>query len=246
MIPKKIHYIWLGGKPLTDLGQKCLESWKKYCPDYEIIRWDESNFDINQNIYCREAYENKKYAFASDYIRLWVLYNHGGIYMDTDVEILRNPDMFLAEKAFSGFENAEMIPTGIMACEKDNPLFKEFLEYYDGRRFVKEEGGFDSTTNVKIITDICLGYGLIQNNQKQTVKDMTFYPNDFFCPKDYATRELYLTKNSVAIHHFDGSWLKAETRLYLKYKEKYGKKTGKILFVLFHPVLAWKRGRRKK
>ena len=138
MIPKKIHYIWVGGNPLTPLAEKCIESWKKYCPDYEIVRWDESNFDVNQNQYCKEAYENKKWAFVSDYIRLKVLYEEGGIYMDTDVEVVKPLDKFLSNPAFSGFENDTMIPTGIIASEKNNPWVDKLLKKYDDKHFIKK------------------------------------------------------------------------------------------------------------
>ena len=124
MIPKIIHYCWFGGNPLPPLALKCIESWKKYCPDYEIKIWDESNFDININKYATEAYEAKKWAFVSDVARLWVLYNYGGIYMDTDLEVIKPLDEFLYHKAFSGFEDEVNIPTGIIASEKNNNWIK--------------------------------------------------------------------------------------------------------------------------
>ena len=124
MIPKIIHYCWFGGKPLSPMARRCIDSWKKYCPDYQIKRWDETNFDLNSCTYIREAYEAKKWAFITDYVRLCVMYNYGGIYMDTDVEVLKNLDCFLSEKAFSGFESVDRIPTGIMASEKECPIIK--------------------------------------------------------------------------------------------------------------------------
>lgn len=154
MIPKKIHYIWLGGNKKSKLIEKCIASWKKYCPDYEIIEWNENNFDIGSNKYLKEAYEAKKWAFASDYIRLYVLYTEGGIYMDTDVEVLKPLDRFLECKAFSGFERKDAIPTGIMACEKGNEIFKELLSYYTDKSFYNEDGSMNQTTNVVTITNI--------------------------------------------------------------------------------------------
>ena len=123
MIPKTIHYIWFGGNPLPEDAKRCIDTWKKYCPDYEIKEWNESNFDVAQNDYIKEAYEAKKWAFVSDYARLKVLVEYGGIYMDTDVEVLKPLDRFLSERAFSGFEDADAIPAGIMACEKGFELF---------------------------------------------------------------------------------------------------------------------------
>ena len=154
MIPKIIHYCWFGGNPLPKSAEKCIKSWKKYCPDYEIIEWNESNFDINSNQYVREAYENKKYAFVTDYVRLYAMYNYGGIYMDTDVEVLKPLDCFLDNHAFSGFESSGYIPTGLMASEKEFPLFRELLKYYGNRAFVNPDGSFDTTTNTLVMVII--------------------------------------------------------------------------------------------
>ena len=122
MIPKIIHYCWFGDKELPKLAKKCLASWKKYCPDYQIKCWNESNFDVNSNQYVKEAYENKKYAFVTDYVRLYALYNFGGVYMDTDVEVIKNIDDFLNCKGFSSFESTNLVPTGILASEKELPI----------------------------------------------------------------------------------------------------------------------------
>lgn len=206
MIPKIIHYIWFGGNPLPELAVKCIESWKKYCPDYEIMIWDERNFDVSVCAYTKEAYDAKKWAFVSDYVRLKALYEYGGIYMDTDVELVKSLDGFLHEKAFSGFETKESIPTGIMASEKGHHVFGEMLDYYKGKHFIKENGEFDQTTNVTIITNIMKGKGIKLDNRKQTICDMTFYPKEFFCPKDPDTGILHATADTVCIHHFDGSW----------------------------------------
>lgn len=223
MIPKVIHYCWFGGNPLTELAEKCIESWKKFCPDYEIVRWDETNFDVNQNDYCREAYESKKWAFVSDYARLKVLYEYGGIYMDTDVEVTKNLDLFLKHNAFSGFEDEKHIPTGIMASEKDGIWMNLLLSYYDDRHFALEDGSYDLTTNVTSITDMTMKkYPLLLNNQFQETDGVyTLYPSDFFCPKNHYSRELKLTENTHTIHHFDGSWFSDE--------DKYAKKL-RVLF----------------
>lgn len=213
MIPKRIHYIWFGGKPLTSLAERCIASWHEFCPDYEIVRWDESNFNGEGNRYFQEAIAAGKWAFASDYARLKVLVENGGIYMDTDVEVLKPLDRFLSDKAFSGFESEDRIPTGIMASEAHHPLFERLLRDYDSRRFLKSDGQPDLTTNVTYVTDALLAAGLILNNQKQTVAGCTLYPSDYFCPKDWLTKKVNLTENSHTIHHFDGSWATGGTRV---------------------------------
>lgn len=207
MIPKTIHYCWFGRNPLPPLAVKCIKSWKKYCPDYEIIEWNEDNFDISSApLYVRQAYEAKKWAFVTDYVRLYAMVNYGGIYMDTDVEVIRPLDKFLHHQAFSGFENGEAIPTGIMACKKDFPLFSDFLHYYDDISFYNQDGSFNYTTNVAIMTDICLELGLQPNNAYQVINGFALYPKDVFCPISYATGRLEKTKSTATIHWFAGSW----------------------------------------
>lgn len=241
MIPKIIHYCWFGGKPLPKMAKKCIESWKKYCPDYEIIEWNETNFDLNYNLYVKEAYEAKKWAFVTDVVRLYALVTYGGIYMDTDVEILKPLDDFLELEAFSGFEAKDRIPTGIMASAKSSPLFVELLNDYSEARFLKADGELDLTTNVKRITDKCLKYGLNLNNQKQTVNGLTLFPSDYFCPKDSDTLKINLTKNSYTIHHFDGSWL-PRNRKFVKFMTKFfGKRFVNILVKIKHFFKAGKK-----
>ncbi len=208
MIPKTIHYAWFGPKELPELAIKCLESWKKNCPDYKIIRWSEENFDINICDYVKEAYENKKYAFVSDFVRLYALVQHGGVYMDTDVELIKPIDEFLCEKAFSGFESFTDVPTGIMGAERGFRLFEELLDAYRDRHFVQPDGKLDMTTNVAAITDSCVKHGLVRNNTKQRVAGLTLYPKDYFCPKDWTNGMIHITTNTCAIHHYSGSWLK--------------------------------------
>lgn len=248
MIPKIIHYCWFGEKPLPELAEKCIASWKKFCPDYKIKRWDESNTNLTENDYIREAYENKKWAFITDYIRLKVLYEFGGIYMDTDVQVCKSLDSFLTESAFSGFENDHQIPTGIMASEKEHPFFKKLLEYYVDRHFVLDDGTFDQTTNVIIITEIGLKNGFIPNDQKQTFCDMTFYPHDVFCPKSHLTGEIQWTDNTVCIHHFDGSWKTEKERKDIIIRQKLNQRFGligdfiyKLQKYTLHPLELYKR-----
>ena len=212
-IPKIIHYCWFGGKELPELAKFCIASWEKYLPDYKIMRWDESNFDLNSNDYVREAYENKKWAFITDYVRLYALKNYGGVYMDTDVEVLKDITSFLDLKAFSGFDNEKQIPTGIMASEKDGRWVNELLKDYDNKHFVNPDGSFDMTTNVVLITNTTKRlYPFVEKNSYQDFGDVVFFPKDYFCPKNHEDGKVYLTDNSYTIHHFNGSWLDDKTK----------------------------------
>ena len=208
MIPKIIHYCWFGRGDKPELAVKCIESWKKFLPDYNLKEWNEDNFDISRNQYVREAYENRKFAFVTDYVRLYAIYTEGGIYMDSDVEVVGSFDKFLHHHAFSGFETDGNVPTGMMAAEKGSVWAKELLDQYQDRTFVQSGGSFDMTTNTTVITNYMIKKGLVLNNQYQDFHGLcTMYPADFFCPKDHRTGKIKCTKNTVCIHHFAGSWL---------------------------------------
>ena len=230
MIPKTIHYCWFGGKEKPKLAKKCIASWKKYCPDYEIIEWNETNFDVSSNVYVKEAYDAKKYAFVTDYVRLYVMHKYGGIYMDTDVEVIRSLDKFLIHNAFSGFESDENIPTGIMASEKGFPLFEILLSYYDDRHFLNPDGTLDMTTNVKIITAILLERGFVPNGCYQVIDGFALYPQDYFCPYNDLTGELHRTKNTVTIHWFNKSWLSRNARIRSELTKPFHRIFGKDCF----------------
>tara|TARA_B110000090_G_scaffold209932_1_gene268820 strand:+ start:6729 stop:7451 length:723 start_codon:yes stop_codon:yes gene_type:complete len=208
MIPKIIHYCWFGGNPLPNLALKCIASWKKHLPEYEIREWNEENFNLDEFPFAKEALEHKKYAFISDVCRLYALKTEGGIYMDTDVEVLRSLDIFLDKPAFSGFENDDFVPTGIMASVKNGLWVTELLKYYDDRSFIREDGQLDTISNTFIITGMMIKKGVEMNNSFQEIKNyVTFYPNDYFCPKSYKTGSIDLTENSYCIHHFAKSWV---------------------------------------
>lgn len=209
MIPKTIHYCWFGRGKMPELAVKCINSWKKHLPEYKLKEWNEDNFDLDMYPYAREAYDNRKFAFVTDIVRLYALYSEGGIYMDTDVEVLRPLDEFLCHSAFSGFESSKDVLTGIMGAEKGSLWAKDNLEYYQGKHFIREDGTFDMTTNVRIVTDMMVLHGLQRKNMFQDFPDyVTFYPSDFFCPINIVTKRLCLTENSATIHHFAGSWVK--------------------------------------
>lgn len=202
-IPKIIHYCWFGGKPLPKSAEKCIRSWKKYCPDYEIKQWDESNFDVNCNPYCKFAFENKKWAFLTDYIRLKVVYENGGVYLDTDVELLKNLDSLIENGAYMGFQNATEIATGLgFAAEKGHHFIGENMRYYE------ELTDFSQLRSCPIITtELLIPHGLHENDGTiQNIAEMKFYPPEYLCPKDERTGLSQFTKNTYSIHHFDASW----------------------------------------
>lgn len=209
---------------MPPLAKKCVESWRKYLPEYELMCWNENNFNFLSSPYAREAYEKKKYAFVTDYARMYVLYHYGGVYMDTDVEVLKPLDQFLCHKAFSGFENIEYVPTGIIASEKGGAFVKDMLEYYYSHHFLREDGSLDMTTNVQIITDALVKKGLVRNNKFQEIDNyISLYPNDYFCPKIWGSDEIILTPNTHAIHHFLASWKDDERGCLYNYCKKHGK-----------------------
>ena len=199
---------------MPELALKCIESWRVNLPDYELKEWNENSFDINSNFYVKEAYESRKFAFVTDYVRLYALYTEGGIYMDTDVEVLKNLDSFLDLPAFSGFEDNVHIPTGIMAAEKGSVWAGWQLKYYDDRHFLLPDGTLDLTTNVEIIGRLMGEKGFILRNGLYNFQNIiTIFPRDYFCPKSHTTGKIELTQNTYTIHHFAGSWKSTSDRL---------------------------------
>lgn len=199
---------------MPELALKCIDSWKKHLPEYEVKEWNEDNFDLDLYPYVREAYDNRKFAFVTDVVRLYALYTEGGVYMDTDVEVLKPLDDLLQYEAVSGFESSTQIPTGLMACRERHPLFGELLEDYVGRHFVRPDGSLDMTTNVTLITSHLLPYGLKQDNTLQTVRGLTLLPSDYLCPKSFKDGKIYLTANTYVIHHFAASWHGPKQKLF--------------------------------
>lgn len=206
-IPRIIHYCWFGPKKIPEMEQMCIASWKKKLPDYKIVFWNEQNFDVNSVPYVREAYEKEKYAFVSDYVRMFALYNYGGIYFDTDVEVLKPFDEFLNDNAFIGFENRTMIGTGIIGAEKHSALFRSMLDYYNTHNFIDSNGNIDTTTNVQIISELLKEQAFEPHNSEQILPDIHIYERDIFCPKKMDDGTFAVTDRSVTIHRFAGSWL---------------------------------------
>lgn len=214
MIPKIIHYCWFGGKALPPLAIKCLESWNKYLPDYEIIEWNESNFPVNSIPYTKEAAAKGKWAFVSDYARFYILYHHGGIYLDTDVEIVKSLNPLLMHYSFSGFESNDRVAPGlILGAEKGTALIKKMINVYRKLHFINKNGTLNEKTVVSYMTEQLLLEGLVLDGSLQNINDFIVYPIDFFSPKSLETGKLKITSNTYSIHHYAGSWMSNTSRL---------------------------------
>lgn len=223
MIPKKIHYCWFGGNPKPKLAKKCFRSWKKYCPGYEIIEWNEENYDLSAApLYVRQAYEAKKWAFVTDYVRLQVVYAQGGIYLDTDVELRRPLDTLLSHRAYYGFEDGKCVNTGVgFGSEQGHPILKAIMDDYQKIPFVREDGSYDLLSCPKRNTEIFLQHGLQQDNSLQILEgDVLILPSDHLNPKQWQTGEIHITENTLSIHHFSASWYTPEMLKKLKQKQR--------------------------
>lgn len=208
MIPKVIHYCWFGGNPLPESAVKCIESWRKYNPEYEIKRWDENNFELDVR-YAREAYKAKKWAFVSDYARLKIVYEYGGIYLDTDVEVIKPLDPLLFEKAFLGSETDGFVATGLgFGAEKNNPVIKKLLSVYQKRRFTLSSKIYDQTSCPRLNTPVIQELGFVFSEKEiWRCDEAAVYPPDFFCPMNYKTGKMNITDRTYSIHHFSASWV---------------------------------------
>ena len=218
MIPKVIHYCWFGGKPIDKLGEKCIASWKKYCPDYEIKRWDESNYNLEACDYVKEAYQAKKWAFVSDYVRFDILYHYGGLYFDTDVELIKPIDDIVSEGPFMGCEshqkNSTVAPGLGLAANPGlglaaNPglgLYKDILDYYNRQHFISSDGSINLETVVQRVTNILIDQGFQGNGNIELINDVYIYPSEYFGPIDPVTKQKHITSNTRSIHHYSASW----------------------------------------
>ena len=218
MIPKVIHYCWFGGNPLSEDIQKCISSWKKYCPDYKIKEWNETNFDLNCCNFVREAYKAKKWAFLSDCARLYIIYNEGGIYLDTDVELLQSLDGMLQNKCFLGEETSGYINTGLgFGAEKKNLIIYDLLQEYLSNSFLKGDGSYDMIPcPIKNTIPLQkLGYKF-SGTEVWIGEDVTVYPPEYFCPLDYVTNVKNITDKTISIHHYNESWHNVIDKIIIK------------------------------
>ncbi|MCM3412424.1 glycosyltransferase family 32 protein [Metabacillus litoralis] len=218
-IPKTIHYCWFGGKEKPEIVKRCIASWQKYLSDYEIVEWNETNFDISINSYVKEAYASGKFAFVSDYVRVHALYHYGGIYLDTDVEVYKSFNDLLHHPSFWGFEQENYVATSTIGAQKGNILIEQFLDSYKDKKFLNEDGTVNSLTNVAFITRLLESLGLKTNGKHQEIEGMgVFYPQTYFSPYDYINCQSFLTEHTYAMHHFYKSWLPLRVRIKGKIK----------------------------
>ena len=208
LIPKKIHYCWFGGNAIPEGMQYCINTWKKFCPDYEIIQWDETNYDLSKYTYMLEAYKRQKWAFASDVARLDILYQYGGIYMDTDVELIRSLDDLLYQPGFCGVEKWRIVNTGGgCGVVAGHPMIAHMLKERKKVHFIYEDGTINEESSGTYESMPLVAEGFRPNNTVQTVNGMTIYSSDFFHPYDYMSKECCITENTFGIHRFFGSWV---------------------------------------
>ena len=239
-IPKVIYYCWFGRGKMPALAQKCIKSWRKYCPGYKIVCINEENFDISQNKYAKEAYEAGKWAFVSDYARLKVLYDEGGIYFDTDVELIKPIDKLIEKNGYMGFENDRVISTGLgFACEKGNELVGALLKDYDDISFIRPDGTYDTTPcpdrNIETIKRL----GMDISNKNQLFMGIQMLPEDYLCPMNYYTGKKKITKNTYSIHHFCASWISPTAKRTLFVKRIVGVKLYNKLYGKFLHKFKW-------
>lgn len=224
MIPKKIHYCWFGRNPLPEDAKKCIASWRKFMPDYEIIEWNEDNFDVNSIPYTAQAYAAKKYAFVSDYARFKILYEHGGIYFDTDVEVIRPFDDIVEKGPFMGFETnpngkgdlGNVAPGLGLGVHSQHPMYKKLLDFYNDLQFLNPDGSYNLKTIVKYTTELLVQNGLKSIVGIQRNSDINIYPAEYFNPLDDNTGRLKITANTHSIHWYSKTWLnESKTRRFL-------------------------------
>lgn len=228
MIPKVIHYCWFGGKEKPEIVEKCMHSWRKFCPDYQIVEWNEKNFDIDCCPYVQEAYERKKWAFVSDYARLYVIFNEGGVYLDTDIELLKSIDDLLMNDTFFGYEDGSYINTGVgFGAVKHCLIIKKILDDYDGTHFIRKDGTMDMIPcperNSKVFS--ALGYTL--DGTTYLNNKVALYSSEWMCPINYQTGEMNITSKTVSIHHFTGAWMDPEELKIIALERKLKKIIGK-------------------
>jgi mannosyltransferase OCH1-like enzyme len=244
MIPKIIHYCWFGGNPLPMDVKKCIESWKRLCPDYEIRQWNESNFDVNSHPFMKAAYQSKAWAFVSDYARLKVVYDNGGIYLDTDVELLKNIDFLLENQCYIGIQQTKSLcTTGLgFGAEKASPVVYRMMECYDAISFSDQE---KNTFACPWLNDrVIRSYGAVSNDEITYLNEVTVYPSRFFDPFSTGDTKNLLCDDTVSIHHYAATWTGNKQRWKRKIVRIMGEKNAQKLKMLRNKVF-FKQEKRK-
>lgn len=221
-IPKVIHYCWFGHNPLPEEAKRCIATWRRFMPDYEIKEWNESNFDVNSVAYTAEAYRLKKYAYVSDYARFWILYHYGGVYFDVDVEVIRPLDDIIARGSFMGFQCQEGVPednphgnmaAGLgMGVPAGHPFFKQMVDYYDHDHYVGWNGKSTGTVVFRATKFLDYDHKTVLPGGVVSVSGLLIYPPEYFCPLNYFTHEMNITENTRTIHHYMASWVRKRNR----------------------------------
>ena len=230
-IPKVIHYCWFGKGPIPEKEKQCIKTWEKFFPGYEMRFWNEENFDFFSCPFAIQAYEQKKYAFVSDYARAKLLYEYGGLYLDTDVKVVKSfTDLLEKAEGIVGFERKAFIGTAVIACQAKDPCMKELLEYYETHDFIQEDGSFDNIANVSIMTDIMKERGLMLGGECQIIPGFEVFNRELFYPKKLDETEFRITDETVAIHMCSNSWLTERERR---------RGNNKIWIEIVRPTLRW-------
>lgn len=244
--PKVIHYCWFGGAPLPPLAKKCIASWKRYLPEYEIKEWNEDNFDINITPFVREAYDAGKYAFVSDYARLWCVYQHGGVYFDTDVEVIAPMDDILECGGYMAYEKHEHTPEcrgyvnlGLgFASAAGNPILADIMSYYENTHYLLPDGSENKITIVLITTKVLEKYGLsMMGKLVELPHGITVYPWEYFCPIEYPYKKIEKTANTRTIHHYSESWLSVWERFIIRRGAFFATPVGRVIKRIIRSIL---------
>lgn len=235
MIPKTIHYCWFGRKEIPELAKKCIESWKKFCPDYEIIQWNEDNYDLKSSVeYVREAFQNEAWSFVSDYVRLDIIYNNGGIYLDTDVELIKNLDDMLQQECFLAMESSGYIATGLgFGAVKNSKAVEMMMAEYKDAHYMLGTDIFDKTPCPTRNTKPFFSSGFKECYEVQKLNVCNIYPPEYFCPLDYKTKTCNITQNTISIHHYNESWISENEKRLRSELDDYSKTHGRFSTFLF-------------